>query len=162
MARRKQPYNWNKVKPGDIISFRYKSSKKDSKPKTNSILVLNPKLPVDLKSGNSTFHLIGLKIEESNKQELFLNSRTIKLFEKIGQFKEIDEENNLYELDIMDRHIHNKVRGIKDSAYRLIAGSANIKKSYRTFDWKKARKSSVYLEPVRIYGGWKVIKDTEG
>ena len=25
MAQRKQPYNWNRVKPGDIISFRYKS-----------------------------------------------------------------------------------------------------------------------------------------
>ena len=35
MAEKKQPYNWTKVKPGDIISFRYKSKIKLPKLKKN-------------------------------------------------------------------------------------------------------------------------------
>ena len=38
MAQKKQPYNWNKVTPGDIISFRYKS-KTTKKTLVNSVLV---------------------------------------------------------------------------------------------------------------------------
>ena len=41
MANKKQPYNWGRVRPGDIISFRYKS-KSTGKTRVNSILVLNP------------------------------------------------------------------------------------------------------------------------
>ena len=47
-ANKKRPYNWNFVKPGDIISFRYKS-KSTGKLRTHSVLVLNPKLNVTLK-----------------------------------------------------------------------------------------------------------------
>ena len=39
MANRKQPYSWNRVKPGDIISFRYKSKRKGTT-RTHSVLVL--------------------------------------------------------------------------------------------------------------------------
>ena len=60
MPNRKQPYNWNRVKPGDIISFRYKSEL-IGRTLVNSVLVLNPKLPVKKKDGSSTFHLIGIK-----------------------------------------------------------------------------------------------------
>jgi len=71
MAQRKQPYNWNRVKPGDIISFRYKSES-TGRTLVNSILVLNPKFPVIRKDNSSTFHLIGIKLEESNKISLRL------------------------------------------------------------------------------------------
>ena len=53
VANRKQPYNWGKVKPGDIISFRYKP-KSGNPPKVQTILVLNPRLNVILKDGKST------------------------------------------------------------------------------------------------------------
>ena len=48
MANKKQPYNWNQVNPGDIISFRYKS-KSTGRTLMQSVLVLNPKIPVTLK-----------------------------------------------------------------------------------------------------------------
>ena len=69
MANRKQPYNWRRVKPGDVISFKYKS-KSTGKNLVQSILVLNPKLNVTLKDGKTTKHLIGIKLEESNKISL--------------------------------------------------------------------------------------------
>ena len=69
MANKKQPHSWNKIRPGDIISFRYKT-KSTGKVLVHSLLVLNPRLPVVLKDGTKTKHLIGIKLEESNKIEL--------------------------------------------------------------------------------------------
>ena len=84
MAEKKQPYNWTLVRPGDIVSFRYKSI--GSNTKLHTILVLNPRLPVRLKDGELKRQLIGIKLEESNRISLRLNARQIMLFEKIGEF----------------------------------------------------------------------------
>jgi len=150
MANKKQPYNWNKVRPGDIISFRYKS-KSTGKTKVQSILVLNPKLNVTLKDGTPTKHLIGIKLEESNKIQLRLTARQTTLLEKIGNFKKIDEKNNLYKLEIDGRFIINDIRGVKQHAYDLISKSLGIQGQYRTYDYMTAKKSAVYLEPIRVF-----------
>ena len=150
MAEKKQPYNWTKVKPGDIISFRYKS-KKTKKNLLQSLLVLNPRLPVTLKDGKKTKHLIGIKLEESNKISLRLTSKQVMLLEKIGDFKKIDDKNNLYKLEIKEMFILNDIKGIKQSAYDKISKSLNIKGQYRTYDYKTAKKSAVYLEPIRVF-----------
>ena len=70
MANKKQPYNWEKVQAGDIISFRYKSKNAKS-PLMQSILVLNPAI---IRTGQKkvTTQLIGIKLEESNKMVLEL------------------------------------------------------------------------------------------
>ena len=150
MANKKQPYNWNKVRPGDIISFRYKS-KSTGKTKVQSILVLNPKLNVTLKDGTPTKHLIGIKLEESNKIQLRLTARQTTLLEKIGNFKKIDEKNNLYKLEIDGRFIINDIRGVKQRAYDLISKSFGIQGQYRTYDYMTAKKSAVYLEPIKVF-----------
>ena len=150
MANKKQPYNWNRVKPGDVISFRYKS-KSTGKNLVQSILVLNPKLNVTLKDGKTTKHLIGIKLEESNKISLRLNQKQVKLLERIGDFKKIDKENNLYKLEIDKTFILNDIKGIKQSAYDKISKSLDIQGQYRTYDYMTARKSAVYLEPIRVF-----------
>jgi len=150
MAQRKQPYNWNKVKPGDIISFRYKS-KSTGRTLVNSILVLNPKLPVQRKDGSSTFHLIGVKLEESNKINLKLDQRQIRTLETIGEFKSIDSKNKLYELVIKPNFLINDKKGIKKQAYDKIARSLDIAGQYRTYDWRKATRAAVFLEPIRVF-----------
>ena len=150
MAQRKQPYNWNRVKPGDIISFRYKSSI-NGRTLVNSILVLNPKLPVKRKDGSSTFHLIGVKLEESNKINLKLDQRQIRTLETIGEFKSIDSKNKLYELVIKPNFLINDKKGIKKQAYDKIARSLDIAGQYRTYDWRKATRAAVFLEPIRVF-----------
>ena len=150
MAQRKQPYNWNRVKPGDIISFRYKS-KSTGRTLVNSILVLNPKLPVQRKDGSSTFHLIGVKLEESNKINLKLDQRQIRTLETIGEFKSIDSKNKLYELVIKPNFLINDKKGIKKQAYDKIARSLDIAGQYRTYDWRKATRVAVFLEPIRVF-----------
>ena len=49
MSNKKQAYNWKLVKPGDIISFKYKTES-TGRTLVHSILVLNPKLNVGLKT----------------------------------------------------------------------------------------------------------------
>jgi|TARA_R100000482_G_C5072765_1_gene122269 hypothetical protein len=150
VANKKQPYNWNRVKPGDVISFRYKS-KSTGKTLVQSILVLNPRLNVKLKDGKTTRHLTGIKIEESNKVSLRLNARQIALLEQIGDFKKIDNKNNLYKLEIDSRFIVNDIKGIKKSAYDKISKGLNIQGQYRTYDYMTAKKSAVFLEPIRVF-----------
>ena len=150
MAQKKQPYNWARVKPGNIISFKYKS-KSTGKNYVQTILVLNPKLQVKLKDGSTTKHLIGIKLEESNKVSLRLNQRQISLLEQIGDFKKIDEKNNLYKLEIKKSFTVNDIQGIKKSAYDKISKSLNIQGQYRTYDYSIAKRSSVYLEPIRVF-----------
>ncbi len=150
MANKKQPHNWGKVKPGDIISFRYKP-KSGNSPKTQTILVLNPRLNVTLKDGKTTKQLIGIKLEESNKISLRVNKKQITLLEQIGKFVPIDTKNNLYRLNIDSTFITNDIKGVKPRAYDLLSKSFDIQGQYRTYDYTIAKKSSVYLEPIRVF-----------
>jgi len=150
VANKKQPHNWGKVKPGDIISFRYKP-KSGNPPKTQTILVLNPRLNVTLKDGKTTKQLIGIKLEESNKVSLRVNKKQITLLEQIGKFVPIDTKNNLYRLNIDSTFITNDIKGVKPRAYDLLSKSFDIQGQYRTYDYTIAKTSSVYLEPIRLF-----------
>ena len=149
MANRKQPYSWGKVSPGDIISFRYKP-KSGNPPKVQTILVLNPKLPVNLKNGKTTQHLIGVKLEESNRVSLRLTNKQVGVLEKIGNFVSIDEQNNLFKLEIKSQFITSDIKGVKPRAYDVISNSLDIQGQYRTYDYGLAKRSAVYLEPIKI------------
>ena len=149
MANRKLPYNWEKVSAGDIISFKYKT-KSTGKTKVHSILVLNPSLIVKGQKKVTT-KLIGIKLEESNKIQLEITQKQIQIFEQIGDFITIDEENNLYKLDINRNMIQNDIKGIKPRAYDLLSKGLGVAGQYRTYDYYKARKSAVFLEPIRVF-----------
>ena len=149
-GNKKKPYSWGRIKPGDVISFKYKS-KSTGRKLTHSILVLNPRLNVTLKNGTPKKHLIGIKLEESNKISLRLNTRQVRILEKIGDFKKIDESNNLYKLKIDKRFILNNIKGIKQEAYDKISESLNITGQYRTYNYLEAKKSAVFLEPIRVF-----------
>ena len=150
MSNKKKPYNWRRVKPGDIISFKYKS-KSTGRMLTHTILVLNPQLNVTLKGGKVTKHLIGIKLEQSNKMALTVDKREVNLLERIGRFEKIDKENNLYKLTVDSRYIINDVLGVKKQAYDILAKNFKISKQYRTYDYLTAIKSAVYLEPIRVF-----------
>ena len=149
MANRKLPYNWEMVSAGDIISFKYKS-KSTGKSKVHTIMVLNPSLLRRGQKKTST-QLIGIQLEESNKIQLEITKKQIQIFEQIGKFITIDKENNLYKLDIDKNMIQNDIKGIKPRAYDLLSRGLGVSGQYRTYDYYKARKSSVYLEPIRLF-----------
>mgnify|MGYP001457443622 FL=1 len=145
------PHKWNKVKPGDIISFKYKSIR-TREAKMHTIIVLNPRLFVPLKEGGQTRQLIGIKLKEYQKIKLRLNAMKIKLFGRIGEWEEIDKENELYRLNIKPGLVLNDIKGTKNQAWKRLSINDDIVSQYRTYDWKQARKGAVYLEPVRMFG----------
>jgi hypothetical protein len=150
MANKKQPYNWQMVKPGDIISFRYKSKSTD-RTLTHSLLVLNPRIPVTLKDGTKTRHLIGIKLEESNRIELRFNQRQVNVLNKTGDLESVNAKENIYRVKFKDRFVINEIKGVKPMVYDLIKRSNEIQGQYRTYDYLEAKKSAVFLEPIRVF-----------
>jgi len=45
----------------------------------------------------------------------------------------------------------NDIKGIKQEAYDKISKSLGIQGQYRTYDYMIAKKSAVYLEPIRVF-----------
>ena len=50
-----------------------------------------------------------------------------------------------------DRFVINEIKGVKPRVYDLISRSNEIKGQYRTYDYLEAKKSAVYLEPIRVF-----------
>tara|TARA_R100001443_G_scaffold8265_1_gene17601 strand:- start:124 stop:639 length:516 start_codon:yes stop_codon:yes gene_type:complete len=157
MANKKQPYSWNQVKPGDIISFRYKS-KSSGRTLVHSLLVLNPRIPVSLKDGTKTKHLIGVKLEESNRIEFRLNQRQVDILNKTGNLEVVNAEENIYRVKFKPRFILNEIKGVKPMVYNLISKSNEIQGQYRTYDYLEAKKSAVFLEPIRVFTQRKITE----
>tara|TARA_B100000131_G_scaffold224319_1_gene215940 strand:+ start:176 stop:670 length:495 start_codon:yes stop_codon:yes gene_type:complete len=141
--------NWNKLEPGDVISFRYQSVDKSKPPRTNTILVLNTKYQKKLKSGKTGYYLNGLKLEESNIS-IFTNKEDAwNLLTEVGWVSIRSLKNELYKIDIAGRYIG--TYGATDSLYNKIQSTpAGKKAEYRTYDWDQVRKSSVYYEPIKL------------
>ena len=138
----KQIYSWGKVKAGDIISFRYKSK---SGNRLTTILVLNPKLPYSRVDETQTFHLVGLKLETQGIRPIVRDKQVlVKLLERIGVIQVVDGENEIYRVLIKNVN----TRGVKPDTYIKLKRQLEKYDLYRTYDYMKARKSQVFLEPV--------------
>ena len=158
MAGKRKPYQWGRVRPGDIISFKYKSK---GQFKMQTILVLNPRFIKKLKEGGNTKQLIGIKLKSAAKLTMRLTAQKVKFLEKIGDFQIVDEKNELYRLDIKETFVLNDIKGIKRNAYEKIAMNMGISGKYRTYNYLKAKKGAVYLEPVRFFTNVDFKKDED-
>jgi len=137
---------WPRVKPGDIVSFKYKS-KRSGKTLTHSILVLAKDISMVTKSGKSRF-LVGLKIEQSNRPMVPPSVIEKFLFE-IGEVELIDPKNRIYGLKLETKGVgvgEVKLRRL----WRDIKPFNKTNKLYRTYDWLEAKKSPVYKEPIKL------------
>ena len=138
----KQIYTWNKVSAGDIISFRYKGKKTSGK--LTTVLVLNPKLPV---IGKNTFHLVGLKLESQGIRPVVRDKEILaKLLSRIGIIEVVSGDNDIFRVDITGTSNLGAKRDIYIKSKRQI-DKYNL---YRTYDYKEARKSAVFLEPISL------------
>ena len=139
----KQVYTWGKVKPGDIISFRYKG--KQTTGKLATILVLNPRMPHTRKDKTKTFHLIGLKLEISGVIPTIRNKpKLVQLLERVGEIEAVDDENGIYRVDIKNVG----PRGVKQATYQKLKKHIERHSVYRTYDYREAKRSQVFLEPI--------------
>jgi len=139
----KQVYTWGKVKAGDIVSFRYKG--KSDTNKLTTLLVLNLKMPYKKKDDTKTFHLIGLKLETSGVISTIRNKpKLVQLLERLGEIEIVDEESDIYRVELKGVG----PRGVKKSVYNKVKKYIERHSIYRTYDYKEAKRSAVFLEPI--------------
>ena len=141
----KQIIKWSEVRPGDIVSFKYKSEN-SKRTLMQTVLVLNPKINVKLKNGTQKTQMVGLKLEESNKSSIALKGK-IKLLESVGQLHLIDDENRIYRVEIKPYNLISNLQGVKESFYKKIKSVIKGKDIYRVYNWDKIP-AMVYLEPI--------------
>ena len=103
----KLPYSWNKVSPGDIVSFVYEN--RDGRKLRRTILVLDPKLRNRAKNPSSQYLVHGIQLEVSNQPTL-VQMKT--LLEQAGVTEIVDEKKKIYrfQLDGRARQIYKKMR----------------------------------------------------
>ena len=135
----KQIYSWDKVTTGDIISFKYPYRGQSL---NVTVLVLNPKFKV--KSG---FHLIGLKLESQGSVPIIKNKNILqKLLSKLGKVRVVDFKDEIYKVVIEGTDS----RGARKITYDKIKRQVNKYNIYRTYNYDLARKSQVFLEPIKL------------
>mgnify|MGYP000150236999 CR=1 FL=1 len=144
----KQIYTWGKVQAGDIISFRYKGNNPTSM--LTTLLVMNPKMPYTKKDGTKTFHLIGLKLEERGSVPTIKSKPAfVELLEGLGQIKVVSSDDEIYRVEM----VGTGARGATKAAYTRIRKYVEKHSVYRTYDFSEAKKSTVFLEPIKLPKG---------
>ena len=137
--------NWDKVTGGDIISFRYPSK---GSTKLHSILVLGKNVPYKKKDGSKSVHLAGMKVEMSNQPMVtpstllqnLRNAGDIILVEKVTPIEAI------IKVDVGGNPNEKRV----DLDFKKIEPFMKRNNLYRTYDYKIAKKYSVYYEPIKL------------
>jgi len=141
----KQVYTWGKVTAGDIISFRYKGNKPVSE--LTTLLVLNPRMPYTRKDKTKTFHLIGLKLEDKGTiPTIKAKPMLVQLLERVGNIQVVSGDDEIYRIEIQGTG----PRGVRRATYNKIKQYVNKHSVYRTYDYKQAKKSGVFLEPIKL------------
>ena len=123
----KLQYSWNKVSRGDIISFIYQN--KEGRRLRRTILVLEPEL-------KGLMH--GIQLEISNKPT---NTEIKKILESAGTPEIVDEEKKIYRVELKEK---------TQTIYKKLKVLIKRHGIYRTFSYGKARKSTVFLEDLRL------------
>ena len=129
-------YSWNKVSPGDIISFIYENKK--GRKLRRTILVLDPKLLNRAKNPSSQYLVHGIQLVVSNQPTL---TQMKTLLEQAGVTEIVDAQKKIYRV-----RLQSDARG----TYKKMKNIINKYGIYRSYNYDKARKSSVTLEDLRL------------
>ena len=132
----KLPYSWTKVSAGDIISFIYENKK--GRKLRRTILVLDPKLLNRAKNPSSQYLVHGIQLEVSNQPTL---TQMKTLLEQAGVTEIVDAQKKIYRV-----RLQSAARG----TYKKMKNIINKYGIYRSYNYDKARKSSVTLEDLRL------------
>ena len=132
----KLPYSWNKVSSGDIISFIYEN--REGRKLRRTILVLEPQLVNKAKNPSSKFLLHGIQLEVSNRPTL-IQMKT--LLEQAGVTEIVDERKKIYRV---------RLQSDAKGTYKKMKNLINKYGIYRSYNYDKAKKSSVTLEDLRL------------
>ena len=129
---------WHKVKPGQIVSFMYKS-KGSSKGYKRIVLILNPDLKYRKKSSNRTKrYVVGLNLDTAITAPI-TSSKLENLLGKIGGI-EVDEGTLEAKLPDTMTAANTKV------LYHRLKALVMKYKNWRTYERRECLKRRVYLE----------------
>ena len=129
-------YSWNKVSPGDIISFVYEN--REGRKLRRTILVLDPKLRNRAKNPSSQYLVHGIQLEVSNQPTL---TQIKTLLEQAGVTEIVDAQKKIYRV-----RLQSDPRG----TYKRMRNIINKYGIYRSYNYDKARKSTLTLEDLRL------------
>ena len=139
----KQIYDWGKVDYGDIISFRYPSKEGSN---LNTVLVLQPGLVKENKSGELKSYLAGLKLEERGSIPTVTNKTLLlQVLQQIGDIQLVSYEKEIYKIEITNP----SAIGAK-LIYEKIKSDIKALGIYRTYNLDKAKKARVFLESIDL------------
>ena len=143
----KRPAKWSLLAAGDIVSFSYQPDDKSKPAKTTTILVLNPKYPKTLKSGEKKFYINALKLEESNIKVLRSRDEAWTLLSTVGWVTIRSLKDKIFKVELHSKFVG--TYGAKEKLYTELKKSPIGKRAqYRTYDREVARKKSVFYEPL--------------
>ena len=142
--------SWNRVEPGDIVSFKYQSVVDKSKQaKTSTILVLNTRFQKKLKNGDIGYYLNGMKLEGCNISVFGNRDSAYQLLTEVGGLEIVDLQNEIYKVNIESKYIG--TWGANEKLYVALQKTPEGKKAqFRTYDWNQCRKSAVFFEPIKL------------
>ena len=139
--------SWNRVSPGDIISFQYRG-KGSSKRRLHTVLVLNPKW-YNYIEGRRTFQMVGLKLAEQRIRTIKEASKVVKqLLFGLGDVQVVDEKRDIYRIQMAKKDLF--WAGAKYNVYKRIRYLLKKESVYRTYNWEEAKKSAVELAPLPL------------
>ena len=129
---------WQKVEPGQIISFVYKS-KGENRGYKRTIMLLNPDLKYRKKStGRIKRYVVGMVLDTQITRPL-TTTKVEQLFNRTGGL-EVEEEALAANLpDTISKAQNTKL-------YNRLKAFVKTNKNYRTFDRRECLKRRVYLE----------------
>ena len=133
---------WTKVKPGQIISFRYKG-KFDKKSVKRTIILLNPDYRFKkVSTGRQKRFVVGLQIDTGTTRPL-VSTRMESLMRELGG---ADLKEGAITIDVAGRDTTKPSRAETRNIYKRIDDFVRKNKNWRTYDRIKCLRNRVYLE----------------
>ena len=133
---------WDKIKRGDIISFRYKN--KEGRLLLRTVLVLEPKYQNKAVNPTSEYLVHGLQIEISGRKVMSDGTRLTRveqILEEAGKVEIVDKNKRVFKVRINENTL------VVYKKLRMLLKRYAI---YRTYNWSQARKSQVFLEDLYL------------
>ena len=97
------------------------------------------------KDNTKSFHLVGLKIERWGNIPIIRSKEALsQLLNEVGDIKVVDSDSKIYRVEIQGVG----PRGVKRNVYNKLKRYIRRYSVYRTYDYKQAKTSAVFLEPI--------------
>ena len=136
--------NWSGIVEGEVVSFRYKGKKKDSKSRIRTCLMLHTKHMYKRKRDGKKVRLVhALQLKAIPKlpgTRTLQESHLKKILKRSGDVKILDEGTD------EQRYAIQASRGAARKQYKRLKSITSQYGIYRTFSWDILRRSAVFMD----------------